>query len=221
MKRRYPLALLIFLLLAALAAWALTETRRATSDHASFESAGWQNTGASNCNTVNCWTEIDDGTGATCTTEPTDGDTTYISSATSAAKQGFGITTSLPTGASISNVQFNTCVRREGTTNSTDTLKLIHNSAEIGAGCTVAPTGTSYADVTCNYAVTETFGAGDTLGFTVLKAANTRIVRHTGIAMVVTYTLGGKKIKVTQSSLLTPPQTQGPVAPFRFDGGTR
>ena len=213
MKRRLRLVLL-FVLLAVTLAWALTDTQRATSDNSSFESASWDLTSGTACNATTCYTGIDDGSGATCTTEPTNGDTDYVHSATSSAKQGFNVTTGISVGgSSITNAQFNLCQRRESSPSPVITYKLLHNTSEIGAGCSITASSTTYIDQTCNYAVTETFTAGDTFGFTFLKDANTRPIRISGATMILTYTLpagGPKRVYIT---------TTRPISTIR--GGTR
>jgi len=65
-----------------------TSTLRPTADGGN-DSASWANTGGTACNTVDCYIEVDELSGASCTNS--DGDTSYIESSTNGANQTFDI----------------------------------------------------------------------------------------------------------------------------------
>ena len=80
----------------------ITSTLRPTADGGN-DSASWDNTGGTACNATNCYTEVDESSGGSCTNS--DGDTSYISTGTNGANQTFDIDESgVPDDATITQI---------------------------------------------------------------------------------------------------------------------
>ncbi|MBI2058084.1 MAG: hypothetical protein HYT63_03865 [Candidatus Yanofskybacteria bacterium] len=89
-----------------------TSTLRPVADGGN-DSASWTNTGGTACNATDCYLEVDESSGSSCT--DSDGDTSFIEASVNGANQTFDINlSSIPDGATISQVDITVCQKRVG-----------------------------------------------------------------------------------------------------------
>jgi len=148
------------------------------------DSASWRNTSGTACNATNCYIEVDDASGASCSNS--DGDTTYITSNTSNANQTFDINESgIPDGSTITQISITTCSRRtQGGANFQ--MRYCHNGTCANSGTDITPTS-QYAQNTQNFTVNLTKTSGSDLEIGIASTAN-RSFRVSRMAVIVTYT---------------------------------
>lgn len=171
----------------ALLLWAdVTGDLRPIADGAS--DAGWT-LGTVNCSTADCWTEVDDASGASCTTTPSDGDTTYISTTTASQRQTFDIDeASIPNGSTVTSAEVFVCAREEAVDSAIRVTFCVNASCTDSANLTLTGAYADYSAV-INFADDTKDGTDDyEIG---VFSVNNQAVRVSAIKTVITYTAGG------------------------------
>ncbi len=75
------------------------------------DSASWKNTAGTTCNSTDCYTQVNESSGSTCTNS--DGDTSYITNSTNNVTQTFDIDeSSIPDSATITSIAVTVCYAR-------------------------------------------------------------------------------------------------------------
>jgi hypothetical protein len=170
-----------------------TSTLRPTADGGD-DSADWSNTGGTACNATDCYLEVDESSGASCTNS--DGDTSYVESSTNAANQTFDIDeSSIPDNATITQIDITICAVRGAGGAKIQTRRCVDGSCT-NSGSDIG-LGTSYAETAQSHT-----------GLSITKGASTDI--EIGIANTV-----AKAARVSQISAVityTPPDTTAPAA---------
>ena len=148
------------------------------------DSASWRNAAGTACNSVNCYIEVDDASGASCANS--DGDTTYITSNTNNVSQTFDISESgIPDGSTITQISITTCSRRtQG--GASFQMRYCHNGSCVNSGINIAPTA-QYAQNTQSFTVDLNKTSGSDLEIGMTSTAN-RSFRVSRVGVVVTYT---------------------------------
>lgn len=166
------------------------------------------NTGGTACSTAECSLEVDETSGASCSTTPADGDTTYARVNAANEIQTFDLPeSSIAAGSTVTQIQVFACSRKTVSQAVTMTLRACN-----GATCTEG-TGqtqtTSYADYdeTINVADFGVDGSDIEIGF---KVTESRELRVSAMKAVVTYSLpatggGARRVFVSRLHPFTVP----------------
>lgn len=171
------------------------------------DSASWTNTTGAACNTVNCYTEVIETSGASCTNS--DGDTSYIKASANGANQTFDLNlSSIPDNSTITQVDITVCQKRVGTApgNKFQTRRCVNGActnsgADLGASGAYTENSQSHTGLN----ITKTSATDFEIGIAVTDT-NNKVVRISQISAVVTYTL-------------PPTPTSGEAPPVVVSGG--
>src|SRR3989338_11452213 len=147
------------------------------------DSASWSNTGGTACNSADCYLEDDESSGSSCT--DSDGDTSFIEASVNGANQTFDIDiSSVPDGATISQVDITVCQKRVGAAppNKFQTRKCVDGVCSNFGTDNAA--GGNYAEVTQSHA-----------GLSILKALTTDL--EIGVSITGT---NNKVVRISQIS---------------------
>src|SRR3989344_5867084 len=188
-----------------------TSTLRPVADGGD-DNASWSNTGGTACNATDCYLEADESSGSSCT--DSDGDTSFIEASVNGANQTFDINiSSVPEGATISQVNITVCQKRVGAAppNKFQTRKCVDGVCSNFGTDNAA--GGNYAEVTQSHA-----------GLSILKTAITdlevgvsitdtkdKLVRISQISATVIYTTPTPTPTPTPTSTPTPTPSQEPT----------
>lgn len=179
--------LTLFLFLHLFAQATNTSTLRPTADGSADSASFFQNsTSANACNTVNCYTSVAQTSGTTCaSTIVASGTTTYVYSATNAAKQSFTVNiSSIPTGNVIQSVDVHTCDVRGASSNGFKPIAIMDSNEVDCASSLVA--GTTAAEHSCVLTMNRVKGSSSTFEIGLLLTAAKGITFY-NIAAVITY----------------------------------
>ena len=200
-----------------------TSTLRPVADGGD-DSASWSNTGGTACNSADCYLEADESSGSSCT--DSDGDTSFIEASANGANQTFDINiSSVPEGATISQVNITVCQKRVGAAppNKFQTRKCVDGVCSNFGTDNAA--GGNYAEVTQSHA-----------GLSILKTAITdlevgvsitdtkdKLVRISQISATVIYTTPTPTPTPTPTSTPTPTKFNEPpsiISPPKIQSGS-
>ena len=186
-----------------------TSILRPTAD-GTDDSASWTNTTGVVCNTVNCYTEIIETSGASCTNS--DGDTSYVEASINGAAQTFDVNlSSIPDNSTITQIDIAVCQKRVGTApgNKFQTRRCI-DGACANSGANLGASG-AYAENTQSHTglnITKTSATDLEIGVAITDT-NNKMVRVSQISATITYTP-----PATPTPTPTPtPDKGGAVAP--------
>ncbi|MBI2062965.1 MAG: hypothetical protein HYT61_01850, partial [Candidatus Yanofskybacteria bacterium] len=178
----------------------ITSTLRPTADGGD-DSANWLNTGGTACNATDCYLEVDESSGSSCT--DSDGDTSFIESSTEGANQTFDVNiSSIPDGATISQVDITVCQKRVGSAppNKFQTRKCVDGVCS-NFGTDNAAAG-NYAEVAQSHTGLSLLKTATTdleVGVSIM-GTNSKVVRISQISAIVTYTIPGEPAAVETRS---------------------
>lgn len=200
----------LLLLLAALLLWADSVSDVRPSADGAVEN--WTNTGATSCGSTDCWDEVADTSGATCSSAASDGDTGFNSSGTtSGTVMQYDIDESgIPDNSTVQSAVVRICGRKDGGSGTTvNTVMSFCVNGSCTDGSTVSP-GASYGDFssgTIDFADDVKTGADDYE----LKIRNTqaRSVRISAIEADITYALPGGGSRPVVITLKPRPRSPG------------
>lgn len=164
----------------------VTDTLRPTADGGE-DSNDWKNTSNASCSGVDCYTEVDESSGASCTNS--DGDTSYIKSDTNGAVQTFDIDESgVPDDYIISQIDITICARRAVTgVVSIETRKCIDNVCT-SSGSSITLTD-SYVETTQSHSgLNITKGASTDIEIGVINTS-AKTVQVSQISADITYSM--------------------------------
>lgn len=202
MKRWLPI--LALCLCAALLLADATAFLNPTAD-GQTETPAWQDTGGTNCSATMCSDEVSEtGSSTACngTNVASDGDTTYVRSATTSAIQTWDISeSSIPDGSTVTQAVVEMCSRKEPTQGQTITMAFCNGaSCTDGTASTQAQTYSNYSATISSLSIAKT-GSSD-FELRVTKDANTRAARVSRIGVTLTYTLpaggGPRRMFITE-----------------------
>jgi len=148
----------------------------------------WRNAAGQSCNTVDCYLEVDEESGSSCTNS--DGDISYIQNAFVSESQTFDIDeSSIPNNSKITQIDINICYRQEGpVTNTLQTRRCINDSCT-NSGTDITPSAT-YTETTQSHTglnITKTISTDIEIGLELVGSAGR--MRISQISAVITYTL--------------------------------
>ena len=169
-----------------------TSTLRPVADGGD-DSASWSNTGGTACNATGCYLEVDESAGSSCT--DSDGDTSFIEASANGANQTFDIDiSSIPDGATISQIDITVCQKRVGSAppNKFQTRKCVDGVCS-NFGTDNAAAG-NYTEVTQSHAALSILKTATTdleVGVSITDTKD-KLVRISQISAIVTYTIPGE-----------------------------
>ncbi|MFC1615022.1 fibronectin type III domain-containing protein, partial [Patescibacteria group bacterium] len=162
------------------------------------DSASWLNTGAAACNAADCYLEVDETAGAECSNS--DGDTSYLYSDGIDVSQTFDVDeSSIPDGASITNIDVTTCYFKEGSAGGTFQTRYCFDGACTSSGTDIT-TGNSYTEATQSFSVSHTKASGSDIEIGVINTS-VKDVRISQISTVITYSAADSTPPATTSDL--------------------
>src|SRR3989338_1331458 len=188
-----------------------TSTLRPVADGGN-DSASWSNTGGTVCNATGCYLEVDESAGTSCT--DSDGDTSFIEASANGANQTFDIDiSSIPDGATISQIDITVCQKKVGTerTNKFQTRKCVDGVCS-NFGTDNAAAG-NYTEVTQAHAalsILKTATADLEVGVSITDTKD-KLVRMSQISATVTYTTPTPTPTPTSTPTPTPSQEPATV----------
>ena len=150
------------------------------------DSASWLNTGGTACNSADCYLEVDESAGSSCT--DSDGDTSFISGQEVDISQTFDINeSSIPNGSTISNISISVCYIKQGggAGNPTFQTRICENGSCSNSG-TALSTATSYQE--SNQVHTASFVKTAATDIEIGVFAEKKNVRLSQISATITYT---------------------------------
>ena len=132
--RRY---LLIFALICVFAIWLLADTTgdlRPIADGGT--ESGWDDGDANDCSTVSdCWEDVNDSSGGSCSTTPSDGDTTHIVASSNGDEQTFDIDeSSIPNGDTVESAVVRICARKVPAQGTSIRVRFVINGTPTDSG---------------------------------------------------------------------------------------
>ncbi|MDD5342579.1 MAG: fibronectin type III domain-containing protein [Patescibacteria group bacterium] len=147
------------------------------------DSANWTNTVPTACNSTDCFVEVDESSGATCTNS--DGDSSYIVSSTNGANQTFDIDeSSIPNNAVITQITVVTCDKR-GEGGAKMRTRICVDGTCTNSGTDIA-LDSSYLEHSQAHAVSITKTAGTDIEIGVSNTA-AKSARVSKISAIITY----------------------------------
>lgn len=151
----------------------------------------WDDAALTNCGSTDCFDDVDESSGTSCSTTPSNGDTDYIVTAANAEDQSFDLDeSSIPDGVTVTDGTIYICARKvpaQGT-NITGTI-CINGTCTDGTDTTLT---TSYADYSFSINFTDDIkGAGDDYECGV-DSGSAREMRVSAIKCIFTYTPPGQ-----------------------------
>ena len=164
-----------------------TLTLRPTADGGE-DSSTWYNSGGSACNTIDCYVEVYESSGSSCT--DSDGDTTYISSSGGGEAQIFDIDElSIPDNSTITQIDVTVCHKGEGAGGGgTFQTRTCHNGVCTSSGLTMA-VGVNYAETTQQISVDYTKNSSSDIEIGIIDINLSRNVRISQVSASVIYTV--------------------------------
>lgn len=196
---RLTTRILLIVLLHAPLAWAATATNlRPTADG---ELESWQDSTDYPCSLTTCYPEVDDASGANCTTTPGDG--TYNHSTTSnGSSQEYGFSLSaIPDGSTLQSAIVYACAQRGGNQNVTGLLSVRFSGLPTSCGTEFTATS-AWGDFNCTIDFADTTKTSGTVFQIRIKNTQNRDLRATAIKVDITYAppaVAGKRAwQVTQ-----------------------
>jgi len=165
-----------------------TSTLRPTADGGE-DSANWEDADKNACSTNDCYTEVDESSGSSCTNS--DGDTTYLASSTSGAAQTFDINeSSIADDSTITAIDITVCYKNKkaGEANDFQTRRCIDGSCT-NSGTNIA-IGDTYTETTQSHtglSITKTSSTDLEIGMAVI-GTTVKDIRISQISVTITYT---------------------------------
>jgi len=162
-----------------------TSTLRPTADGGD-DSADWDNTGGTACNATDCYTEVDESSGASCTNS--DGDTTYIVTSTNGADQTFNIDlSSITNNSTITQIDITVCAVRGAGGAKIQTRRCVdgtctNSGTDINLGASYSETTQSHTGLSITKGVSTDFEIG-------ISNEAAKSAKLSQISAVITYTL--------------------------------
>jgi len=165
----------------------ITSTLRPIADGGE-DSSFWQNSIGSTCDAVDCYVEVYESSGSSCT--DSDGDTTYISSSGGGEAQTFDIDeSSIPGNSTITQIDITVCHIGEGLGGGgTFRTRTCHNGVCISSGLTMG-VGVNYAETTQQISVDYTKNSSSDIEIGIIDINLFRNVRISQVSANITYTL--------------------------------
>lgn len=184
------------------------------------DSPGWDNRAGTACSGASCYTELIEASGNQCNSE-SDGNTSYITSNTTDARQTFLLDISaIPDGATVASVNVTACNQRQKSNASFQTAVCVDGACQ-DSGIDIAPT-TGYDLNAQLHTVNFTKSASSVLEIGV-KNTNNRSLRISKLRGNVTYTLPGEPTVITVgggTSIVYPPPVISDIKTLNKDGVT-
>jgi hypothetical protein len=163
---------------------ATTSTLSPTAD-GTDDSASWFNIGDTACNTTDCYTEVDETSGGTCTNS--DGDTSYIYSDGTNVSQTFDIDeSSITDGYTISAIDITVCYVKETAPGATFQTRYCFDGSCTDSGVDLT-TGNSYAESTQSFSVSHTKVSGSDIEIGITDNDANKNIQVSQIKAVITY----------------------------------
>lgn len=188
----------------------------------SQDSASWTTSSGSACSSANCFTEVDEAAGSECS--GSDGDTTYIQSATQNAAQTFDVSLAdIPDNATITSIDVTTCHMKgqSGQANKFQTRYCLDGTCT-NSGSNITPPA-NYLETSQNFSalsITKTSTTDLEIGVTITDNANKQ-TRVSQLFAVLTYTVAPSEESESPGKSDDPPgkghASQAPL--FSPDGG--
>ena len=151
------------------------------------DSALWENIANTACDTADCYLEIDESSGSSCTNS--DGDTSYISSNKGGESQTFDIDeSSIPDNSTITQIDITVCHVKEGGSGGTFQTQACHNGSCTSSGLTIS-TGAGYIETTQQILVNYTKSGSSDIEIGVIDINVAKEVRISQISTLITYTI--------------------------------
>lgn len=187
---KWSLAIIFVFTIPLLAFADVTATLRPISDGGN-DSVNWKHTNTDPCDDtgVNCYTQVNESSGAFCTNS--DGDTSYVESNTTGAQQTFDIDeSSIPNNSTITQIDITVCVKKSttGGANSFQTRRCV--DASCASSGTTLTTGNNYAESTQSHtglSITKIATTDIEIGAEIIGSVANK-VRLSQISAMVTYT---------------------------------
>lgn len=162
-----------------------TSTLRPSADGGD-DGADWKNTGGTACNATDCYIEVDESSGSSCTNS--DGDTSYIEVKPSGASITFDIDeSSIPNNSTISAINITVCHKQKKVAASNDFQTRRCVDASCSNSGTNISAGADYAQATQSHSgldITKTGSTDIEIGVVIIGAE----VRISQVSAVITYT---------------------------------
>ena len=152
------------------------------------DDAKWRTTAGGKCDVDDCYIEVDESSGASCTNS--DGDTSYIWSASEGFSQTFNLDTSpITDDSTITNIAITACYI-EGDTLASFQTRWCHNGTCSDSGIDIVG-GATYNESTQAHTVSFTKTSGSDIEIGVTQTNNIRIINISQISAIITYVLPG------------------------------
>jgi len=162
-----------------------TSVLRPTADGGN-DSTTWENKAGSSCDTADCYLEVYESSGSSCTNS--DGNTTYINSSNGGQAQTFDIDESgIPDNSTITQIDITVCHTKEGGGGGTFQTRVCHNGSCTNSGSTIT-VGASYSETTQQISVNYTKSTSSDIEIGVIDINTAKKVRISQISAVITYT---------------------------------
>lgn len=170
------------------------------------DSASWTNTAGTACSGADCYLEVDESSGASCTNS--DGDTSYVQSSTNGANQTFDVDESgVPDGATVTQIAITACAKKSGG-GSTYQTRYCHNGSCSNSGSDIS-TGAQYTEAIQNHTVNFTKNSSSDIEIGVVNTTNNKTTRLSQISVVITYSTPAPSATPTPTP--TPSDTPTPT----------
>jgi hypothetical protein len=165
---------------------ATTSTLRPTADGGDDT---WKNSSNSNCSGVDCYTEVDESSGASCTNS--DGDTSYIKSDASGANQTFNLDVSgITDGWTITNIAITACYSEGDTTLGTFQTRYCNDGNCSSSGVDLMGIAI-YSESTQNHSVNFVKSGGSDIEIGVTQTKSAKNIYISQISAVITFIADG------------------------------
>ncbi|MFC1731822.1 fibronectin type III domain-containing protein [candidate division KSB1 bacterium] len=152
------------------------------------DDAKWRTTAGGKCDVDDCYIEVDESSGASCTNS--DGDTSYIWSASEGFSQTFNLDTSpITDDSTITNIAITACYI-EGDALGSFQTRYCHNGTCSDSGIDLVG-GAAYDESTQDHSVSFTKTSGSDIEIGVTQTNNIKIIRISQISAIITYVLPG------------------------------
>lgn len=162
-----------------------TEVLRPIAD-GNEDSSFWETSSSFACDAVDCYEEVDEASGASCTNS--DGDTSYVVNNASSVSQTFDINeSSIPNGATVTQIDITTCFKRDTAAGGEFVSRYCIDSSCTNSSTLVTVLGT-YEEVT--QSISTNFVKGSISDIEIgLIDTDTKELRLSQISAVIIYTI--------------------------------
>lgn len=152
------------------------------------DSASWTNTTGTACNSADCYLEVDESSGASCT--DSDGDSSYIEASINGASQTFDIDLSaIPGGSIINKIDITICQKRIGSAPPNQfQIKYCSNGVCVDSGSDIGAAG-NYAQSTHSFSTSiNKYELSDIEIGVVITGTQNKVVRVSQLGATITFT---------------------------------